>query len=614
MNMFDSLLTTVGIIVGVLVLAVIAFQTRYKTVSPDKAMIVTGSFLGSKNVVSSNEPGASQRKVKIVSGGGAFVLPIFQSYRFLSLLSHKIDVTTPEVYTEEGVPIRVDATAIIKIRGTMEDIFAAAERYLGKPEHVLQAEATEVLEGHLRSILGTMTVEEIYKNRDKFAQQVQDVSGKDLKKMGLHIDSFTIKDIKDDNGYLESLGKPRIAAVKRDAEIAEAEARKEAAIKKAQADEQAKKAELQRDIAVAEATKEKDLRVAEFKRESDKAKAEADSAYQIQQEISRQQIIEAKMKAEQIQKERDIELAEKEAIRQEKELEATVKKQADAELYRRQREAEAAAIERTKQAEAQAFERTKQVEVNAIEIEKKAQAEAESKRRLAAAEAEQIRLQAEAEANSERLRGQALADAEKAKAEAEAEAERLKGLAHAEAEKAKAEADRALGLAKAEVERSLAEVEVDKEKGLAEAALALGQLKVVELFAKVLPEIAGQIAAPMGNIDKITIVEAGGEGNGVSKLTNSVTNLMHTLPTVVEDLTGIKLGEVLKNLTNGRLSGEPFDPNSLLNVAKALKGVDGNFAGMLEDMVQRSASVDMPALDEVSASDADPSEGEEPQA
>lgn len=592
MNMFDSLLTTVGIIVGVLVLAVIAFQTRYKTVSPDKAMIVTGSFLGSKNVVSSNEPGASQRKVKIISGGGAFVLPIFQSYRFLSLLSHKIDVTTPEVYTEEGVPIRVDATAIIKIRGTMEDIFAAAERYLGKPEHVLQAEATEVLEGHLRSILGTMTVEEIYKNRDKFAQQVQDVSGKDLKKMGLHIDSFTIKDIKDDNGYLESLGKPRIAAVKRDAEIAEAEARKEAAIKKAQADEQAKKAELQRDIAVAEATKEKDLRVAEFKRESDKAKAEADSAYQIQQEISRQQIIEAKMKAEQIQKERDIELAEKEAIRQEKELEATVKKQADAELYRRQREAEAAAIERTKQAEAQAFERTKQVEVNAIEIEKKAQAEAESKRRLAAAEAEQIRLQAEAEA----------------------EAERLKGLAHAEAEKSKAEADRALGLAKAEVERSLAEVEVDKEKGLAEAALALGQLKVVELFAKVLPEIAGQIAAPMGNIDKITIVEAGGEGNGVSKLTNSVTNLMHTLPTVVEDLTGIKLGEVLKNLTNGRLSGEPFDPNSLLNVAKALKGVDGNFAGMLEDMVQRSASVDMPALDEVSASDADPSEGEEPQA
>lgn len=592
MDMFDSLLTTVGIIVGVLVLAVIAFQTRYKTVSPDKAMIVTGSFLGSKNVVSSNEPGASQRKVKIISGGGAFVLPIFQSYRFLSLLSHKIDVTTPEVYTEEGVPIRVDATAIIKIRGTMEDIFAAAERYLGKPEHVLQAEATEVLEGHLRSILGTMTVEEIYKNRDKFAQQVQDVSGKDLKKMGLHIDSFTIKDIKDDNGYLESLGKPRIAAVKRDAEIAEAEARKEAAIKKAQADEQAKKAELQRDIAVAEATKEKDLRVAEFKRESDKAKAEADSAYQIQQEISRQQIIEAKMKAEQIQKERDIELAEKEAIRQEKELEATVKKQADAELYRRQREAEAAAIERTKQAEAQAFERTKQVEVNAIEIEKKAQAEAESKRRLAAAEAEQIRLQAEAEA----------------------EAERLKGLAHAEAEKSKAEADRALGLAKAEVERSLAEVEVDKEKGLAEAALALGQLKVVELFAKVLPEIAGQIAAPMGNIDKITIVEAGGEGNGVSKLTNSVTNLMHTLPTVVEDLTGIKLGEVLKNLTNGRLSGEPFDPNSLLNVAKALKGVDGNFAGMLEDMVQRSASVDMPALDEVSASDADPSEGEEPQA
>jgi len=259
--LLDFLLVPVIVIVVVMVLG-LAFWTRYKTVGPDEAMIVTGSFLGSKNVMLDD----SGRRIKIVRGGGAFILPVFQQSGFISLLSHKLDVSTPEVYTEQGVPVLADGVAIIKIGGSIEDVATAAEQYMGKPTDALKSEAQEVLEGHLRSILGTMTVEEVYRNRDKFAQEVQGVAAKDLKKMGLQIVSFTIKDVRDKQGYLEALGKPRIAVVKRDADIAEAEAVRDARIKKALAEEEGKKAELLRDTNVAEAEKEKELKVAAFKR------------------------------------------------------------------------------------------------------------------------------------------------------------------------------------------------------------------------------------------------------------------------------------------------------------------------------------------------------------
>lgn len=226
-----------AIVVGVFVILGLAFWARYKTVSPDEAMLVTGSFLGSRNA-STDESG---RKVKIIRGGGAFILPIFQKAEFLSLLSHKLDVSTPEVYTEQGVPVMADGVAIIKIGGAVEDVATAAEQFLGKPTEALKGEAQEVLEGHLRAILGSMTVEEVYRNRDKFAQEVQGVAAKDLKKMGLQIVSFTIKDLRDKHGYLDALGKPRIAAVKRDAEIAEAEAIRDARIQKALAAEAVKR-------------------------------------------------------------------------------------------------------------------------------------------------------------------------------------------------------------------------------------------------------------------------------------------------------------------------------------------------------------------------------------
>lgn len=479
--MNDALLVPI-IVVAVIVVLGLAFWARYKTVSPDEAMIVTGSFLGSKNSLTDD----TGRKIKIVRGGGAFILPVFQKAEFLSLLSHKLDVSTPEVYTEQGVPVMADGVAIIKIGGTVEDIATAAEQFMGKPTEALKGEAQEVLEGHLRAILGSMTVEEVYRNRDKFAQEVQGVAAKDLKKMGLQIVSFTIKDVRDKHGYLDALGKPRIAAVKRDAEIAEAEAVRDARIQKARAEEEGQKAELLRDTNIAEANKEKELKVASFKKDQDMAKAEADQAYHIQEARARQSVVEEQMRVELVRKEREIDLEAKEILRREKQYDAEVKKKADADRY-------------------------------AVETK----AEADKLRQIREAEAMQYRLEAEAKALAEqkRLEGLAVADAERAKGTAEAEVIRLRGLAEAEA----------------------------KVK-LAEAFEKFGEAAVLDIIVKMLPELAGKVAEPIKGIDKLTVVDTG-NGEGAARVSNYVTSLMATAPEMLKSVSGIDVEQLIKGFT-----------------------------------------------------------------
>jgi flotillin len=482
---FSDVWVVPGIIVGVIVVLGLAFWARYKTVSPDEAMIVTGSFLGSRNVME-DETG---RRIKIVRGGGSFILPVFQQADFLSLLSHKLDVSTPEVYTEQGVPVMADGVAIIKIGGAVEDVATAAEQFMGKPTEALKGEAQEVLEGHLRAILGSMTVEEVYRNRDKFAQEVQGVAAKDLKKMGLQIVSFTIKDLRDKHGYLDALGKPRIAAVKRDAEIAEAQAVRDSRIQKAQAEEEGQKAELVRDTNIAEASKDKELKVASFKKEQDMARAEADQAYHIQEARAKQSVVEEQMRVEIVRKEREIDLEGKEILRREKQYDAEVKKKADADRY------------------------------SVIQA-----AEADKAKQITQAEAMQFRIEAEARAMAEqkRLEGLAIADAERAKGTAEAEVIRLRGLAEAEA----------------------------KEK-LAEAFEKFGEAAILDIIVKMLPELAGKIAEPMKSIDKLTVVDTG-NGQGAARVSNYVTELMATAPEMLKSVSGIDVEQLIKNFTGGK--------------------------------------------------------------
>ncbi|AQX53203.1 flotillin family protein [Priestia flexa] len=483
--MFMSIFIIAGIVVFLLIVLIGVFITKYRTAGPDEALIVTGSYLGSKNV----HVDESGNKIKIVRGGGTFVLPVFQQAEPLSLLSSKLEVSTPEVYTEQGVPVMADGVSIIKIGGSISEIATAAEQFLGKAKEDRETEAREVLEGHLRSILGSMTVEEIYKNREKFSQEVQRVASQDLAKMGLIIVSFTIKDVRDKNGYLESLGKPRIAQVKRDADIATAEAEKETRIKRAEAHKDAQKAELERNTEIAEAEKANQLKTAEYRREQDIAKARADQAYDLETARAKQEVTEHEMQIRIIERQKQIELEEKEILRRERQYDSEVKKKADADRYAVE---QAAAAEKAKQ--------------------------------LAEADANKYRVETMAKAEAERVRvdGLAKADAERAQGESEAEIIRLKGLAEAEA----------------------------KQK-VAEAFEQFGQAAILDMIIKMLPEYAKQVAAPLSNIDKITVVDTGssGESGGANKVTGYATNLMSTLQESLKASSGLDVKELIENFS-----------------------------------------------------------------
>jgi len=482
----------IWIVIGVVVFLVIAligvFITKYRTAGPDEALIVTGSFLGGRNV-HVDEAG---NKIKIIRGGGTFVFPVFQQAKPLSLLSSKLEVTTPEVYTEQGVPVMADGIAIIKIGGSIGEIATAAEQFLGKSKEDRENEAREVLEGHLRSILGSMTVEEIYKNRDKFSQEVQRVASQDLAKMGLIIVSFTIKEVKDKNGYLDALGKPRIAQVKRDADIATAEAEKETRIRKAEASKEAKRAELERATEIAEAEKFNQLKIAEFRREQDIARAKADQAYDLETARSKQDVTAQEMEIKIIERQKQIELEEKEILRRERQYDSEVKKKADADRYSVE---QAAVAEKTKQ--------------------------------MAEADAHKYRVEAMAKAEGERVRidGMAKADAQRAQGESEAEVIRLKGLAEAET-----------------------------KRKIAEAYEQFGQAAVLDMILKVLPEYAKQVAAPLSNIDQITVVDTGsGANGGANKITGYATDLMSTLQETLKASSGIDVREMLEGLSGIKL-------------------------------------------------------------
>ena len=485
----------IGIVAFLLIALMGVFVAKYRTAGPDEGLIVTGSYLGRKNV----HIDESGNRIKIIRGGGAFILPVFQQAKPLSLLSSKLEVSTPEVYTEQGVPVMADGVAIIKIGSSIGEIATAAEQFLGKETEDRENEAREVLEGHLRSILGSMTVEEIYKNRDKFSQEVQRVASQDLAKMGLIIVSFTIKDVRDKNGYLDSLGKPRIAQVKRDADIATAEADKETRIKRAEASKDAKRAELQRATEIAESEKENQMKMADYRREQDIAKARADQAYDLETARAKQEVTEQEMQVKIIERQKQIELEEKEILRRELQYDSEVKKKADADRY---------AVEQA--------------------------AEAEKRKQIAQADANQYRIESLAKADAERVRveGLAKADAGRAQGESEAEIIRLKGLAEAEA-----------------------------KRKIAEAFAQFGQAAVLDMVLKMLPEYAKQVASPLANIDKITVVDTGSDSQngGANKVTGYATNLMATMQETLKASSGIDVKELLENLSGKRNIHQSID-------------------------------------------------------
>lgn len=405
----------VGGIFSVVILFIVVYASRYVKAGPNQVLVISGR----RRAMTTSDGRREAVGFRIRVGGGAFVWPIFERVDMLSLELMTLEVKTPEVYTEQGVPIMVDGVAQIKVQGTDLAIRNAAERFLGMSRHEIGNIALQTLEGHLRAILGTLTVEQVYKNRDMFAQRVQEVSASDLANMGLVIDSFTIRDIRDSHGYLEALGRPRIAQVKRDATVGEAEATRDATIKSALAKQEGETARFAAETRIAEAERDYQMRVAEYRASVQEKTAAADLAYDLQKFKTQQAVRVEEVQVQVIEKEKLTEVQEKEILRKEKELTATVEKPALAERARIQ----------------------------------------------TLAEAEQYRLRTTAAGQAEAIRatGFAEADASKAKGLAEAEIIKAQGFAEAEAMTKKADAWRQYN------EAAIAQMFIDKLPEVASA-------------------------------------------------------------------------------------------------------------------------------------------------
>jgi flotillin len=459
------------------------WASRYTKVGPNEVLVISGR---KRHMV---DPDGTKRDVgyRIVKGGGVFVWPVFEKVDILKLELMTIDVQTPEVYTSKGVPVKVDGVAQIKVKGDDISIATAAEQFLSKGTEDIKNIAMQTLEGHLRAILGTMTVEEIYQNRDAFASKVQEVAAGDMANMGLGIVSFTIRDIRDTQGYLDALGKPRIAQVKRDAIIAQAEADRDSAIRSAQASQAGQEAKFAADSKIAQAKRDYEINLAEYNASVNQKKAESELAYDLQRFKTGQLVKAEEVQVSIIEKQKQIELQEQEIRRRQRELEATVQKPADAERYK-------------------------------VET-------------LAAATKFQLETEAAGAASAAKVKGFAQADVVKATGTAEADANKARGLAEASVIEAQ-------GLATAEAMRKKAE----SFKQYNEAA-------VIQMIVEILPQLAGKISEPLAKTEKIVIINSGnGPGGGASKLTGDVTQIISQLPPVLESLTGVKFEKLLEQV------------------------------------------------------------------
>ncbi|MCL2112832.1 flotillin family protein [Lactococcus protaetiae] len=379
-----------AVVVVLIIIAIIV--VNYKKSGPQAALIVYGAMLGSKGVNKDSQG----NKLKVVRGSGTFVLPGLQSARYLSLQSSALDIQADKVYSKNKIPVTVDATAMIKVGSSLQEIATAAEQFLGKKDVERDGMADRVLKGHLRAIIGTMTVSELIEDRDKFSKEVQAQAATDLAKMGLQVVSFVVNDIRDNQNYIQALGAEEVARVQQNAAVAVAEADKQTRIKKAQADQEAQQAEAESATRIADAQKGKAIQLASFdqeehiaqadaKTQADIAQAKADQAYAIQEAKSKQETTDAEMQVEIIKRKRATELEQQEVLRAAQEKQATIVAEANA-----QKEAQIA----------------------------KAQAEAEEQKIKALAEAEAILAKGKAQAEAIRLNGEAEAEAIEKKAEA----------------------------------------------------------------------------------------------------------------------------------------------------------------------------------------------------
>ncbi len=521
------------------VLIFILWSSRVQTVGPNEALIISGR----PNVIVDSQGNKHEVGFRIVKGGRSFVWPIIEKCERLSLELMTLEIQTPEVVTKQGVPIMVDGVAQIKVKGEDFAIITAAEQFLGKSRSEIMAIAHQTLEGHLRAILGTMDVEELISSRDAFASQVQAVSAPDLSRMGLIILSFTIKDIRDNQKYLESLGKRAIAERQRDAAIGQANASSEADISRAQAQskaveesskfqKQAQVKKLANDAEIAQAARDFKMKNAEYEASVNQKKAEADSAYSLQKYKQDQLIKAEEMQVSLIAKQKEIEIQKQEIERKKYELEAMVERPAEAEKKK---------------------------------VETLASAEMFKLKTTAEGDSESTRLKGMARADVERAEGNALADVQKAKGLAEAEVEKAHGMAQAEVAKARgladAEAVKARGLAEAESRRAIGLAEAEAMEKKAAAWRAYNEAAISQLFIDKLPEIVRAVAEPLARTERIIMISNGNDaGVGAGKLTKEIIDVVTQVPPALEAVTGIDLSTMIGKVKGGNSNDDTPKP------------------------------------------------------
>jgi flotillin len=460
--MFEmSRVMEIWVIVGLSLLAIMfamsVLARLYRKAGPHEALIIYG-FGGTR----------------VIKGHGAIVFPMVQVCRELSLELMSFDVAPQQdLYTKQGVAVTVEAVAQIKVKSDMESILTASEQFLTKTPDQREGLIRLVMEGHLRGIIGQLTVEEIVKQPEMVSDRMRSTCADDMNKMGLEVISFTIKEVRDKNEYITNMGRPDVARIKRDADVATAEAdrdtairravaTRESAVAKAQADQERVLAETVSQAKQAEAQRDLEIKKAQYLEVTKKQQAQADKAYDIQTNIMQQQVVAEQVKVMQIEKEQQVKVQEAEINRREKELIATVLKQAEVERQR-------------------------------IET-------------LAAAEKQRLIAEAEGHASSIRAQGEAEAEIIFKKGEAEAKAMNVK----------------------------------------AEAFQEYNQAAVIDKLFASMPEIVRALAAPLANVDKITVVSTGnGSSAGLNKITGDITQMAAQVPALFETLSGMPLSDLL---------------------------------------------------------------------
>ena len=462
-----------------------------------------------------------RKEPRVLVGRAGLKLPFFEQLDKLYLGQITVDIKTDEyIPTNDFINVMVDAVAKVRVADDPAMLKLAMRNFLNKNSAKIAADLQDSLQGNMREIIGTLTLRAINTDRDSFSDQVMAKASKDMEKLGIEILSCNIQNVTDEHGLIQDLGMDNTSKIRKDASIAKAEAERDIAIAQAAADKASNEARVLAETEIAQKNNELAIKKAELQKASDTKKAEADAAYEIQKQEQQKTIQAATVNAQIAKAEREAELRKQEVAVQQQALEAEINKKADADRYAIEQAAAADLTRRQREAEAKKYEREKEAEAQ------KAQAEAQKYAMLQ--EAEGIR----------------------AKGEAEAAAIQAKALAEAEGMEKKAQAYQKYN----------------------HAAMA-------EMMMKVLPEIAGKIAQPLSQIDKITIIGGGnGADDGVGTIAGNVPVVMAKLFESMKEATGVDLAEIMKADTYDAKVTRNINLNGAEDTLKQVLAVDTDSA------------------------------------